>query len=462
MSNRLVFLGAAGTVTGSKYLLEVEGARYLIDCGLFQGGSEWKERNWEPFPIEATSLDAVLLTHAHLDHSGYLPRLVQQGFRGTIYATEATCALLKILLLDAAHLQEQDADYANRKGYSRHRPALPLYTVEEAERTLQLLKPVAFHTMLELDGIRAFWFPMGHILGSGAIEIQLARSGKRILFSGDIGRYEDPIMRPPTEYPGGADIILMESTYGDRLHSTTPPEQTLLEAVEHIVSNRGVLLIPAFAVGRTQQVLYYLRRLQEQGQLPALPVFVDSPMAQDVTSLYCRFRDDLNLETSPGGDCEGVLPLYCYHTHFVQSVAQSKSLNTRTGPMIIVAGSGMCTGGRILHHLKWRLPDPANAVLFVGFQAAGTRGRMLLDGATEITIHGEPVPVRARIGETSALSAHADQHDLLRWVQAIREAPTAVYLVHGEDEARSILRDAIVRLRGWQVELPAYHQSIPL
>ncbi|GBC92726.1 Ribonuclease [bacterium HR15] len=460
MASQLTFLGAAGTVTGSKYLLEVDHTRYLIDCGLFQGEREWKERNWEPFPVEPASIDAVLLTHAHLDHTGYLPRLAQQGFAGPIYATEATCALLKILLLDAAHLHEQDAEYANRKGYSRHQPALPLYTVEDAEATLALLKPVDFHTMLELGGIRAFWFPMGHILGSAAIEIQL-NSGRHILFSGDIGRYEDPIMRPPTEH-SGADILLMESTYGDRLHSVTPPEQTLLEAIGYILRTHGVLLIPAFAVGRTQQVLYHIRRLQEAGRIPPLPVFVDSPMAQDVTALYCRFRDDLNMETSPGGDCEGTLPLYCYHTNFVQSVAQSKALNTREGPMIIVAGSGMCTGGRILHHLKWRLPDPANAVLFVGFQAQGTRGRLLLEGATEVTIHGETIQVRARILETSALSAHADQHDLLRWVRAIRQPPQTLYLVHGEEEPRNVLRDLIVQNLGWQVALPEYQEQVPL
>jgi len=460
MANQLTFLGAAGTVTGSKYLLEVNRARYLIDGGLFQGSSDWKERNWQPFPVPPDSIDAVLLTHAHLDHSGYLPRLVKQGFRGAIYATPATCALLRIMWLDAAHLQEQDAEYANRKGYSRHQPALPLYTVEDAEAALALLKPIEFHTMLELDGMRAFWFPMGHILGSGAIEVQLD-SGKRILFSGDIGRYEDPIMRPPTEHPG-AEVILMESTYGDRLHSTTPPEQTLIEAVEHILHTHGVLLIPAFAVGRTQLVLHYLRRLQESGRIPPLPVFVDSPMAQDVTALYCRFRDDLNLESSPGGDCENSLPLYCYHTNFVQSVAQSKALNTRGGPMIIVAGSGMCTGGRIMHHLKWRLPDPANAVLFVGFQAAGTRGRMLLEGASEITIHGETVQVKAKILETGALSAHADQHELLRWVQAIRQPPQTLYLVHGEDSARHTLRDLITQQLGWQVVLPEYGEQVPL
>ncbi len=461
MASRLTFLGAAGTVTGSKYLLEVDGARYLIDCGLFQGSSDWKERNWEPFAIEPASIDAVLLTHAHLDHSGYLPRLVQQGFSGAIYASEATCALLEIMLMDSAHLQEQDADYANRKGYSRHKPALPLYTVQDTEATLALLKPVEFHTMLELEGIRAFWFPMGHILGSGAIEIQLTRTGRRILFSGDIGRYEDPIMRPPTEHPG-ADLVLMESTYGDRLHDSRPPEQVLREAVGHILQTRGVLLIPAFAVGRTQQVLYHLRTLQQAGQIPPLPVFVDSPMAQDVTALYCRFREDLNLETSPGGDCEGSLPLYCYHTNFVQSVAQSKSLNMREGPMIIVAGSGMCTGGRILHHLKWRLPDAANAVLFVGYQAEGTRGRMLLDGAEQVTIHGETVPVRARIFETSALSAHADQRDLLRWAGAIRQPPETLYLVHGEDQARQTLQALITQRFGWQVALPDYLQAIGL
>jgi metallo-beta-lactamase family protein len=461
MSLTLTFLGAAGVVTGSKYLLSVAGDHYLIDCGLFQGASEWKARNWEPLPVDPSRIRAVLLTHAHIDHSGYLPRLVAQGFRGAIYATEATCALLEILLLDSAKLQEQDAEYANRKGYSRHQPALPLYTTEDAEASLELLRAIPFHSMLTLDSLRVFYYPMGHILGSAAIEIQLPND-RRLLFSGDIGRYEDPIMRPPTEFPAGADYIVMESTYGDRRHGDATVEAVLTEAIEYILNTQGVLLVPAFAVGRVQLLLHYLRRLQESGRIPPLRVYVDSPMAQDATQLYCRFTDDLNMETSSGGECEGQLPLYCYHTHFVQNTSQSKSLNAQLGPMVIISASGMCTGGRILHHLKARLPDRRNAVLFVGYQAEGTRGRMLLDGAPEITIHGEKVPVQARIFQLSALSAHADQTELLRWVNAIQSAPRQLFLVHGEQPAREILRDMIQAQRGWTAQLPEYGSIVSL
>lgn len=461
MSLTLTFLGAAGVVTGSKYLLSVAGNHYLIDCGLFQGASEWKARNWEPLPIDPSRIRAVLLTHAHIDHSGYLPRLVAQGFRGAVYATPATCALLEIMLLDSAKLQEQDAEYANRKGYSRHQPALPLYTTEDAEASLELLRPTPFHTMLTLDSLRVFFYPMGHILGSAAIGIHLP-NGRHILFSGDIGRYEDPIMRPPTEFPMGADYIVMESTYGDRRHEETPVETVLLEAIEYILTAQGVLLVPAFAVGRVQLLLHHLRRLQESGRIPPLRVYVDSPMAQDATQLYCRFTDDLNMETSAGGECEGQLPLYCHHTQFVQSVSQSKSLNALPGPMVIISASGMCTGGRILHHLRARLPDSRNAVLFVGYQAEGTRGRMLLDGAPEIVIHGEKVAVQARIFHSSALSAHADQAELLRWVNAIQPAPQQLFLTHGEPLARETLRKLISEQRGWNAHLPQYGETLAL
>jgi metallo-beta-lactamase family protein len=302
---------------------------------------------------------------------------------------------------------------------------------------------------------------MGHILGSAAIEIQLPND-RRLLFSGDIGRYEDPIMRPPTEFPAGADYIVMESTYGDRRHEETPVETVITEAIEYILNTQGVLLTPSFAVGRVQLLLYHLRRLQESGRIPHLRIYVDSPMAQDATQLYCRFTEDLNMETSAGGECEGQLPLYCYHTQFVQSISQSKSLNAQPGPMVIISASGMCTGGRILHHLKARLPDRRNAVLFVGYQAEGTRGRMLLDGASEITIHGEKVAVQARIFHSSALSAHADQAELLRWLSAIQVMPRQLLLTHGEPLARETLRTRIFEQRGWNAHLPQYGETISL
>jgi metallo-beta-lactamase family protein len=336
-----------------------------------------------------------------------------EGYRGPVYATEATCALLEILLLDSAHLQEQDAAYANKKGYSHHKPALPLYTVADAYRALELLHPVPFRQPLPLDGVTVTWRPAGHILGSALLELTVdADGGRHVVFSGDLGRYDQEIMRSP--YPVEvADVLAVESTYGGRSHTEVPIEGALAAILRPVIEQRGVLLIPAFAVGRTQQVIYYIRKLQEQGRIPDIPVYVDSPMASDVTHIYCRFGDDHNLDVNLLMDGR-VCPLRCRDTRFVRDVNESKALNTMSGPAVILSANGMCTGGRILHHLKWRLPDPHNAVLFVGYQAEGTRGRLLLDGAKRIRIHGQEVPVRARVFHLDALSAHADQNELLR------------------------------------------------
>ncbi|MBI1793635.1 MAG: MBL fold metallo-hydrolase [Chloroflexi bacterium] len=454
MSTRLSFLGAAGTVTGSRFLLEVKDHRYLIDCGLFQGGRSEKVLNWEAFPIPPERIDAVLLTHAHIDHVGYLPRLLRQGFRGPVYATDATQALLEIVLPDSAHLQEQDALYANKKGYSRHKPALPLYTAADAEEALKLIRGVSFDSPLKLDGVTITWRPAGHILGSATLDVEITNGGgtRRVVFSGDLGRYESEVMRPPVSL-ADADVLLVESTYGDRLHSEEPIQKVLGEALDHIIKSGGVLLIPAFAVGRTQEVLYHLRQLQESGRVPDLPIFVDSPMAVDVSHIYCRFGNDHNLDINLLMD-QNECPLRCRDTRFVRDVEESKQLNTRAGPAVIISASGMVNGGRIMHHLKWRLPDKRNALLFVGYQAEGTKGRLLLEGAERIRIHGEEVPVRAHIFQAHALSAHADRDEILRWLGGFSRPPRRTFVVHGEPKSSQALQEHIRKRFGWEVSAP--------
>ncbi len=476
MNTRLSFLGAAGTVTGSRYLLEVNNRQYLVDCGLFQGGRSEKALNWEPFPVPPDRIDAVLLTHAHIDYVGYLPRLVRQGFHGPIYATEASHALLDIVLPDSAHLQEQDALYANKKGYSRHKPALPLYTSGDAEATLKLIRGVRFDQPLTLDGVTVTWRPAGHILGSSTLDVEIPNGGdaRRVVFSGDLGRYESEVMRPPVSLAeadvllGGvgklltvqievslaeADVLLVESTYGDRLHSDEPIQKVLSEALDHVIQSGGVLLIPAFAVGRTQEVLYHIRQLQEKKRAPELPIFVDSPMAVDVSHIYCRFGDDHNLDINLLMD-ENECPLRCRDTRFVRDVEESKQLNTRPGPAVIISASGMVNGGRIMHHLKWRLPDARNALLFVGYQAEGTKGRLLLEGAKRIRIHGEEFPVQARVFQAHALSAHADRDEIMRWLGGFSRPPRRAFVVHGEPKSSQALQEHIQKHLMWDVSAP--------
>lgn len=458
MNLELSFLGGAGTVTGSRYLLHVDGTRYLVDCGLFQGGRKLKAINWEPFPITPEKIDAVFLTHAHIDHSGYLPRLVKQGFQGPIFATEATCALLKILLPDSAYLQEQDAAYANKRGYSRHKPALPLYTVADSEDALGLLKPLAFDQSLSLAKLSVTWRRAGHILGSAILELDV--DSRRVVFSGDLGRFDSEIMKPPA-IVSRADVILIESTYGSRLHEDDSIEDVLTEIVTYVIESGGVLLIPAFSVGRTQQVLYTIRKLQDQGRIPDIPVYIDSPMAVEVSHIYCRFGDDHNLDVSLLMN-EQMCPLRCKDTNFVQSVEESKALNQRKGPAVILSASGMCTGGRILHHLKRRLTDSRNAILFVGYQAEGTRGRLLLNGAERLKIHGESIAVNARVYQAEALSAHADRDELLRWLMQFKEPPQQTFIVHGEPESSLSLQDLIQQKIGWETIIPRRAEHISL
>ncbi len=441
-------------MTGSRFLLEANGRQFLIDCGLFQGGRSEEALNWEAFPIPPDRIEAVFLTHAHIDHVGYLPRLVQQGFRGPVYATEATQALLQIVLPDSAKLQEQEAVYANKRGYSRYKPALPLYTAADAEAALKLIQGIPFDRAMGLDGITITWRPAGHILGSSILEVEIANGSgsRRVVFSGDLGRYTSEVMRPPTSL-AEADVLLVESTYGDRLHSEEPVQDVLAEALGYVAEREGVLLVPAFAVGRTQEVLYHIRQLQEKGRVPELPVFIDSPMAVETSHIYCRFGDDHNLDVNLLMD-EKECPLRCRDTRFVRDVEESKLLNERPGPAIIISASGMLNGGRILHHLKWRLPDPRNVVLIVGYQAAGTRGRLLLDGAKRIRIHGEEIPVRARLMQVHALSAHADRDELLRWLGGFSRPPRQTFVIHGEPKSSDALAERIRERFGWEARVP--------
>ena len=454
MTTRLSFLGAAWTVTGSRFLLETSRRRYLIDCGLFQGGPSERELNWRPFPVSADRIDAILFTHAHIDHVGYLPRLVREGFRGPVYATQATQALLQIVLPDSAHLQEQDAAYANKKGYSRHKPALPLYTASDATEALQLIQGVPFGSPLALDGIQVTWRPAGHILGSATLDVEVSqgKSFRRVVFSGDLGRYESAVMRPP-DAVSAADVLVVESTYGDRLHSKEPIQNILRQALDYAIQQDGALLIPAFAVGRTQEVLYHIRQLQEKGLVSDIPVFIDSPMAVETSHIYCRYGDDHNLDVNLLMD-QQECPLRCRDTHFIQDPEESKLLNTRRGPAVIISASGMCNGGRVMHHLKWRLPDARNALLFVGYQAEGTKGRLLLSGAPSVRIHGEEVPVRARIFQAHGLSAHADRDELLRWLGGFSTPPRRAFVVHGEPSGSLSLREHIQNRLGWDACVP--------
>jgi metallo-beta-lactamase family protein len=440
-------LGAAGTVTGSKHLLTVGARRLLLDCGLFQGLKALRERNWRPFPFDPAKLDAVLLSHAHIDHSGALPLLVKKGFRGPIHCTPATAELLEVLLLDAAHLQEEDADFANRHRTSRHAPALPLYTTEDAKGALARLAPRPYDAPFDLGEVAVTFRRAGHILGSATVTITTRGADRRTLvFSGDLGRYGRNILRDP-EPVTEADVVLVESTYGDRQHGTTAADD-IARVVGETVAQGGVLLVPAFAVDRTQELLYVLRELEEAGRIPTLPVFIDSPMAIDVTEIYARHPEDHDLDMRRLA-AAGVSPLSPRHLDLMRTPEQSKSLNERAGPMIVISASGMATGGRILHHLMRRLPDPNATVLLVGYQAAGTRGRALQDGARAIRIFNQEVAVRARVLKIDGMSAHADQGELLRWLGGFRRPPRLALAVHGEPQSADTFA-ALVRHRlGW-------------
>lgn len=451
------FLGAAGTVTGSRYLVRTEGAEVLVDAGLFQGAKDLRLRNWSPFPVPASSLDAVVLTHAHIDHTGALPLLVRQGLQARVWCTPATRDLCGLLLPDSARLQEEEARYANQRGYSRHAPqALPLYGEGDALSALKLLHPLPYLSRREIaPGLAITFRRAGHILGSATVELEIAEPGQapvRLLFSGDLGRYGVPILADPDPAPG-ADEILVESTYGDRLHAESARD-ALRDEIRAAVARGGAVVIPAFAVGRTQEVLFDLRALEQAGEIPELPVFVDSPMAVDATPIYLAHREDQDEEMTRLIS-EGVEPLRPARLRFARSPEQSKAINRETGPCVILSASGMATGGRVLHHLARRLPDPRCTVLLVGFQAGGTRGARLQAGEKEIRIHGEMVPVRARVASISGFSAHADHAGMTRWLATLPRAPRRAFCVHGEPAA---LEAEAGRLRamGWNAVIPRY------
>jgi len=454
------FLGAAGTVTGSKHLVDTGKSQVLLDCGLFQGLKHLRERNWAPPPIAPGEFEAVVLSHAHIDHSGYLPVLARHGFQGPVFCTAATADLLHLLLPDSAHLQEEQAEYANYRGFSKHKPALPLYTMEDAHAALALLQPQPYGQPFDVtDDIRASFQPAGHILGSAIVSLEVGREQRRLVFSGDLGRWDRPVLPDPTLIEE-ADVLLVEATYGNRHHPPDPMDD-LVRVVRAAAKRGGALIIPAFAIGRTQEVLWHLRDLEERELIPKLPVYVDSPMAIEATQIYRRHREDHDQEMQTLLDAGGK-PFRTAQFTFAPSRLDSIRLNDLVGPVIIISASGMATGGRVLHHLTLRLPDPRTTVLLVGFQAQGTRGRALQDGKREIRMLGREVDVRATVETLDGLSAHADQQEILRWLRGFRRPPHRTYLVHAETSAAETLQGLVNSELGWSVRPAEDGEIVPL
>lgn len=453
MTAYLQFLGAADSVTGSRYLIDTPDARVLIDCGLFQGFKVLRERNRAEFAVPPASIDAIVLTHAHLDHSGYLPALVRDGFQGPVYATAGTTELCGVMLLDSAHLLEEEARHAATRGWSSHRSPLPLYTVKDAAAALERFVPVNFDVPRPLPaGLEMTLVPAGHILGAAGVRLTVE---SRILhFTGDLGRAKDPLMRAPKPLEP-ASVLVTESTYGDRRHSLSDPEMELGEVVRRVAHRNGVIMIPAFAVGRTETILLHLSRLLDRGELPDIPIYLNSPMAIDVTRIYERHPDEHRVGRD---ELERMYRL----ARLVRTVDDSKLLNLRGGPMIILSASGMLTGGRILHHLVAYGPDPRNAIVLTGYQAGGTRGAALRDGATSLRIFGADVPIRAEVVSVDTLSAHADADELLAWMGTVDVPPEMVYVTHGEPAAADALRARIKRELRWNARVPEHMESVPL
>lgn len=460
----LTFLGAAGTVTGSKHLFEVNGARVLVDCGLFQGLKELRERNRQPLPVEPASIGAVVLTHAHLDHCGYLPRLVSEGFKGRIFCTSATADLCRIVLPDAAKLQEEDAENANRGKYTRHAPALPLFTMEDAARALSLLQPVGYDRRVPVaPGVDVEFVNAGHLLGSAYASIRT--NGSHVLFGGDLGRYGRPVLPDPRAVEE-ADVLLVESTYGNRRHPSDDNGEALAEIVRSTAERRGKIIVPSFAIGRVEEVLYWIKRLEDERRIPVIPVWVDSPMASQALVQYGRRLEELDPEMAP----EQPVPRHnrevaAFATDRLQIVAspqQSRDLVRSRGPAVVISSSGMATGGRVLHHLAAALPRPENTVMFVGFQAAGTRGRQLIQGAKTVRIHGGDVAVNARVAHLDSMSAHADADEILRWLRGFKRAPADTYIVHGEPDAAAALQRRIAGELGWEAHVAGHLQTVDL
>ncbi len=442
----LTFLGGVGTVTGSRHLLREGGRSILVDCGLFQGLKMLRLKNWSAFPVDPATIDTVVLTHAHLDHSGYLPKLVREGFGGRIVCSAATADLCELLLLDSAKIQEGDAEFANRHGFSKHKPALPLYGKQDALRALRQFTALEFRQPSELGHDANLVFHCaGHILGAAIAELRWG--GQTIVFSGDLGRYDDSLMHDPAPV-AQADYLVVESTYGDRLHPALAPADALLEVISRTAARGGTVIIPAFAVGRAQELLYLVWQLKVAGRLPLTPIYLDSPMAINASGMLKRHPLDHRLSPDV---CEAAMASATY----VQGVEESKALSQNEMPKVIISASGMATGGRVLHHIKTYGPDPKNTLLFAGYQAAGTRGDALLNGAREIKIHGGWVPVRAQIETLSMLSAHADANEILRWLSGFRRPPKKTFIVHGEGRASAALHERIEKELGWDCEVPA-------
>jgi metallo-beta-lactamase family protein len=471
------FLGAAGTVTGSKHLINTsfdfngkQGFQTLVDCGMFQGQKEWRERNWQDPPIPAKEIDAVILTHAHLDHCGWIPRLVKCGFHGPIYATAATIDLCGIILPDSGHLQEEDAAFYNKIKKSKHTPALPLYTLEEAEESLKLFRPVQVEETVQLSPELSFRFVRAaHILGSCMAEVTLKTNGqtRRLLFTGDIGRVRDHEIAPGKVVHSGpqegetADVVVMESTYGNRQHPTEDPRPALAATISQTVKRGGSVVVPAFAVERTQKFVFILKDMMEKGQIPRVPVFCDSPMAIKAVDIFLKHTEEYTDMTREFIAKYGS-PLQWEGFTFALTPAESKKINDSRYPCIIISSSGMVTGGRIQHHLAQRLPDPRNTVIFIGFQAPGTRGATIKGGAQEVKIFGEIIPIRAQIAAFEQFSDHADPPELLQWLRTFTRKPGSTYLVHGEPAASSQLRDLMAQELGWNVQVAQWMQKVEI
>jgi metallo-beta-lactamase family protein len=481
---KLTFLGAARTVTGSKYLLQTDSATVLIDAGLFQGLKELRERNWRDLPIDAAGIDAIVLTHAHLDHCGYLPRLAMQGFKGRVFCTAGTQDLCRIVLPDAGRVQEEDAANANRDGYTRHAPALPLYTEADAFRAISLLQPVGYDRAMPVaDGVEVDFINAGHLLGSAYARARV--DGQTILFGGDLGRFDRPVLPDPT-IVDLADYLLVESTYGNRVHAADDDGEQLGRIIRETAARGGRVIIPAFAVGRVEELLYWLKKLEDERRIPALPVFVDSPMALAALARYTERLRELDADLQPEqhdtkaphgpadrdekvsrrrqhAQKERQLCVFCTQRfRAVASPAESKELTRSKMPAIVISSSGMATGGRVLHHLKAALPDEKNTVLFVGFQATGTRGRNLVDGAPAVKIHGTEVPVHSRVELIESMSAHADSKEILRWLDGFRHPPRTTFIVHGEPPAMEALQASIQAKPGWTTKIPEHRETVAL
>ena len=463
---KLTFLGAAGCVTGSKYLVEAAGKRLLVDCGIFQGSQELQDRNYKPLPVDPKTVDYAMLTHAHLDHTGWLPVLAKDGYRGPIFANPATIELTTILLKDSAHLQEEDALHAQTHKYSRHAEPRALYTTEDVDPVLKQLKTMPRSGGFDISPeFHVASYDAGHILGSSSLELTITEGGRKtvVVFSGDIGRYSQVILKDPTTPPSKADVLICESTYGDREHPDGNPAELLAQIVNRVVKRGGSIVIPSFAIGRTQTFMYYLRQLEDQQRIPRVPVYVDSPMALNATDLYLKHREDHDLEFAreEGSDGKGD-PLNVHEFHLTRSVEESKAINNVKTPCIIISASGMVSGGRVLHHLAQRLSDAHNAVILAGFQAEGTRGRALQEGAKSLKLFGQDVPVCAEIVEMGQFSAHAGKGELQRWLTALPAPPKQTYLTHGEPAAAQALQTAIQQKFQWKAAVARYLDTVTI